>query len=547
MNARTPQSRRAPLPFAPLAALAALAALALALGTAACGYRPPRFADRAPVLTAGDNAPIPVPRRRRGFSADTITDLNLRNVIVDALEPERTPEAGDVNALDEVPRSSWFDPEPAPGATPAAGEGPPELPLTALAPSSVSRDDWPPAAASENLITTLEGTVVAAVDALGRRYVLRRDPPDHPALRTGTEVVAGRLVRALGYLSPRADILEIGAADLAGPPERVRAFLAAGPQPERGRYRVSAVRWPIGVDLGPTLALATRRDDPNDRIPHRDRRTLRALGMVAGWLRWTPLDPEHLRDVYVGPPGRGHVQHHLVGLHTALGAGLIGLLPADGTTLQRVLTLGLTPEPAPIPRKQRWAGVGEIGPLVTERDIDPSPSFAPIDRALPGDHYWAAKRIRSLPAGTLAGAVAAARLPDATAAAHLLTMLEARRAQIAAFAYGRVTPCEVERIAGDTLVLRDLGVEHGLWSAMDSRYRVEQLSEEGNELAPTRWITSADALIDVPLPPPSGYLVLRVQVVRLAGSPAPDPGGLELHLVAGRTSGAAWRVRGVRH
>jgi hypothetical protein len=143
--------------------------------------------------------------------------------------------------------------------------------------------------------------------------------------------------------------------------------------------------------------------------------------------------------------------------------------------------------------------------------------------------------------------VAAARLPDATAAAHLLTMLEARRAQIAAFAYGRVTPCEVERIAGDTLVLRDLGVEHGLWSAMDSRYRVEQLSEEGNELAPTRWITSADALIDVPLPPPSGYLVLRVQVVRLAGSPAPDPGGLELHLVAGRTSGAAWRVRGVRH
>ena len=39
---------------------------------------------------------------------------------------------------------------------------------------------------------------------------------------------------------------------------------------------MSATRWPIGVDVGITPPLDPRDDDPNDRVSHPDRRTLRA-------------------------------------------------------------------------------------------------------------------------------------------------------------------------------------------------------------------------------------------------------------------------------
>jgi hypothetical protein len=366
-----------------------------------------------------------------------------------------------------------------------------------------------------------------------------------PASATSAEAIASRLVRALGYLTPRVNLLDLAPADLVGPAGAVHAFLGAGPPARAGLHRVSAVRWPLGADLGPTFASGTRRDDPNDRVPHRDRRTLRALGMVAGWLRLLRLDPEHLRDVYVGKPGRGHVVHFIVGLHGALGADPMGAAPANGDPLLRLLTLGLAPDQPPARTQTRWPMLGEIGPLVTQGDISPSPPFAPLDRALPGDEYWAAKRIAAIPRSTLARAAGAGRLGGAGAAAWLVQVLEARRSQIAAYAFGRVTPCEVEGTAGGALILRDLGITHGLWSAAATRYQVEMLSASGDSPAPARTIAPGSARVHLPLPSGAAYLVVRVRAERSSGPPARDPRPLEVHLR--RRPGGGWQVRGVRH
>lgn len=518
------------------------AAALLCLTLAACGYVPGRFADRPAALRAGDDAPIPLPRARLGFSADSITDLHLRHALLEALTPERTPEAGDINALDEVPAGSWFDP----GATPAAP--PPSLPLTLLPPEDGGA--WPPALSPDHPAAALEGAVAIARDARGDRYVLRRDPPARPGLRTGAEVVAGHLARALGYLGPPAQIVDLSPADLRSPaasPDLARAFLAAGSPAHAGRLRVSATRWPPlpGVDLGATLASDTRRDDPNDRVPHRDRRTLRALGVLAGWLRLSRLDPEHLRDVYVGPPGRGHVEHHLVGLHGAFGADRVGAPAEDGGPLQHLFTLGLLPERDPLRIQPRFLSIGELDALVTVRDVSPSPPFAPLDRALPGDEYWLAKRIAALPRDALARAVAAGRFEPA-AASWLVGVLDHRRAQLAIHAFSRVTPCEVDRVEPGALVLRDPGLAY--WPPASTSYLVSLLSGSGEPLGPSRRLRPAPAsapALRIPLPPPSpgAYLVARVQVERgTAGPPPPPP--MEVHLIAGPE---AWRVRGVRH
>ncbi|MCE7894052.1 MAG: hypothetical protein DYH12_30865, partial [Sorangiineae bacterium PRO1] len=73
-----------------------------------CSYQPARFRDRPPVTDARDDRPIAIPRSNAFIEAFYLSDVFLRRPVVDALDAERFPYARDVNALDEVPRSSWF-------------------------------------------------------------------------------------------------------------------------------------------------------------------------------------------------------------------------------------------------------------------------------------------------------------------------------------------------------------------------------------------------------------------------------------------------------
>ena len=139
-------------------------------------------------------------------------------------------------------------------------------------------------------------------------------------------------------------------------------MLREGSAPTGEHYRVRATRWPVGLDLGPTPVAGVRPEDPNDCVPHAERRTLRALGLALYWLGLKRLPPFALRDVYVGEPGKGHLLHYVVAMDDAFGAEAVGReaqakLGGEGKYLDEnaataLITLGMRRRVAPPVQKR---------------------------------------------------------------------------------------------------------------------------------------------------------------------------------------------------
>ena len=516
--------------------------------TAACGYRPARFAARHPVSEVADDDPIPLPDRVELDWDWYLSDVYLHRALLDTLDPRRYPVAGDVNAWDDVPRSSWYQP-PGPERAvldpPLTRDGPPVMPL-ALVPDATRANNYG----------------VCVVDARGLRYELRRDGADRPEMRTAAAVIASRLVDEFGLLTPEVSVVFVGPSDFQGwTPERprdgvspeIRRFLSDGPPSVDGRYRVSATRWPIGVDVGVTESYGSRGDDPNDAIAHRNRRTLRALKVVGAWLAMGRISPRKTRDAYVGEPPDGFLRHYVVGLEDAMGASSIvypnpkrGLrTDLGGSTGFNLLTLGLWPGSDSLPTQRRVRALGAFDESVDPGGYRASPPYAPIDHALPPDGYWAAKRIAAMPLRTFVAAVHEARILDPTARLHLVRGLVQRRQRIVQYWYAQVTPCEVERVLGRIIVLRDEAVSRAVTQVSDTHYRIQVLDEEGEPLtaASELSLSSAEFAVEVPEPLMSGHnrLVVLLQA-EVNGKPRPRACRVHVQPIRGTLV-----VRGIRH
>jgi hypothetical protein len=512
---------------------------------AGCGSRPVRFADRPPVTVVADDAPIAMPRPTPFIEALYLSDLFVRAKLLAALDPTRTKDAGDVNAMDEVPRSAWFDPSER--RSDAAREGRPVPAFTVI----TARPDM--------------GASLAILDSRARPYALYFDPPDRPSMRTAAAVIASRLVRELGYLVAESDVVVFRRRDLwqaVGAPSKsvddvlagaARRTLASGASDGDAEFRAVATRWPVGVDLGTTPPSDTRRDDPNDRVPHRDRRTLRALRAVAAWLGITRFDTHVLRDAYVGEPGAAHVLHFVVGLDGALGADAViresDAEPegegGDPRFWVRFLTLGLSPKRTVIPTQTEHPALGAFDPRVSVAGFSVSPPFEPFDRALPGDLYWIAKRIAAIDPPVVDSAITAAAIDDPIARDRLRAALFARQRAVVAQAFSGVTPCELDRVSGDAIVLRDEAIRLGYASQESSRYDVVLTDDTGVPRAPAIAVAAAGPEIMVPIPAriraEGGYVIARVVARR--GSVA-APRSADFHVIL---SNGPPRVVGVRH
>ncbi len=486
----------------------------------ACAYRPARFSRRPPVTEVHDDRPIDVPQKRALLDDLHQADMYVRRELTSGLDPRRTPQALDVSSIDEVPRSSWYRGHPEAGLLLEGYErdGPPQAPFT------LSND----APESE----TPHATVIT--DARGLRYELLHDPDGREGTRTGAAAIASRLVYALGYRTPEVHIITS----------------------HEGR-RAAATRWPGGIDLGPTPIATTRPDDPNDFLPHLDRRTLRVLFFVTAWLDLRRLRSRNLRDVYIGEPGKGHVQHMLVGLDGALGADNFDEAVAwannpdrqDSNFFLRMFSLGLSPKPPGLPPKTEFDSVGLIGEVLLVDEWGLSPPFEPSDRVLPGDAYWIAKRIAAVDARTLKLAVDAAKL-DKAPSRWLLERVNERRTALIAHGYAATTPCEVTSVAEETdktpahLKLVDRAVFQGFAPTSQRSYRVRFLDDQGEPLRPDQGKASSGALFDVVLPASlleHDYFVVQIHA-RLGKVTAPRP--LEIHF---RPREKLFDIVGVRH
>lgn len=532
MRERTNDYRRA-------ARVAALWAMAMACK----GYVPPRFAARPPVQTLGDTIPIAVPRPLATPEPIYLTEVYLHQPLRQALYISSYPEARDINSFDEVPPSSWFSPREVDVGAMARGPDivePPRPPFTVL-------DSRPVALAAEGFCVR---------DSRGVLYELAVDPPDRPEMRTGALAVAARLTWALGFNTPPVIVVRARAEDFwaaEGATTTALSMLKSSAAPVDGYYRLAALAWPPGKDLGPTPETGRRGDDPNDVIDHEHRRSLRSLAVLASWLGLGGFGPSKTLDRYVGPPGEGHVVHFVTGLDAALGASNVvrltdapPRLPGGGSPFIRFLTLGLLSNPLPILTQTDVPAIGGLSDSVNPAEFDLPLPYAPAQRIQAADGYWAARRIAELTPAHLALAIEAGKFSDRRAQELLAHALEARARDLLLYWYSRVVPLRFISFVGAWLTVRDEAMAHDLVTPNVTEYRLDFVDTDANVVAEPIFLHPADDKLEVALPLAALEVARQYLVVQITARRRGRwlPGGFEVHI---RPIGDQLAVVGLRH
>jgi hypothetical protein len=445
---------------------------------------------RAPHDEQFQRAPDLVLHRRPALEAvatdwwDRMTSSTLLP-LGEAVSPARYVEAAaggrdalDVNRLGEVPDSTWFENRigrhPVTAAQIARGPG-----------------DWVEPAPGPLTVVSgkLEGATPGFVmrDTAGHIYFVKFDPPAFPELSTGAEIVAQRLLHAAGYLVPDMQVTELALDRLVIDPtsrrrnsyEQVvpmtRDYLDGllsnlNPTPSR-RLRALLSRATPGRSLGPFAYRSVRVDDPNDRIPHERRRSLRGLWVFAAWLNNTDVRQENTLDTFIEVDRRrrlGYVRHQLIDFGDSLGASgerdkylsegyegefdwaaMGGRLFGFGLRYQDYLSLRRTSYPS--------VGIFEADLFEPERwrPTYPNPAF---DEATRADTFWAAAILAHIDRRAITAAVAAARYSDARAARLIVDVLVARRAKLLRHAFAGFLPLADPSVHGFRIAMTDLAV-----------------------------------------------------------------------------------------
>lgn len=513
--------------------LAAVALFLASTGLFGCEQRPARFADAAAVTQVADRTPIARPAARPDSAVLGLSDLYLRFALIDGMDPRYAPPAGDVNALDEVVASSWYWPDGQMDGTSYPGlsrTGAPVFPLRFVAeePSEALRGAW-------------------MLDARGKRFLVRADPSRLKGAPSTAAVVGSRLVRRLGYLTPEVYVRSVETGDVLASTaaEQARADLLF--KTEEGRVRLILTAWEGFSDLGATPGAFLRTDDPNDRVPHSERRSLRAFGWVATWLGLTTRDLALFRDVFA----KDHVVHWVLDTSGALGVAE-AQRRGDGSDvyddesyddpLLQLATLGFHQPLPDVPVGSLWPGAFDR--LLRERERRLSPPLEAVAHAGPDDVYWMAKRMAEITEEDLRAAVDAAQLSSPEVAAWLVTTLLARKDVLVALALSNVTPWEVVGVEADTLVMEDAAQRLGLADPTTTTLRAELVGRDGVVLARSEAAPREGGRAVLAIPEAAregGYVVVQATVLR-GGRAAPRP--MEVHLVV---DGGRLRVVGVRH
>jgi hypothetical protein len=549
------------------AGLIAAAVVAAAPGGSGCAADPGvrTFRERAIAWQEHDSEDVPRPPRSTDLSDLNVT-LTVRDDVAGeidrALAVEGPRPAHDVNAADEVPCSTWFCPRnhlrPMPLDEIAAGPAgaPPRLPLRIM--KGKDQGDAP-------------GFQV--VDADGRKFLLKLDPAGHLGMATAAEVIGARLFHAAGYNVPSNFVLDISPDDLVVDPhatfklyrvqkrpltpEIVKQRLARAARTPDGRLRAVAVTWLGGKVLGAFDMQGRRPDDPNDRIAHEDRRSLRASWMLAAWLAIYDASAINTLDTYVEEGGRHFVRHYLIDFGAGLGSGTRDVKgPQDGgqylvefgRTFASMLSLGLYRRPYQSQRGEWNRGVGAhpaVGWFPAEDfDVDAFRTGRKVPayrRMTDRDAYWGAKLVTSFTDAQL-GAVAAAARIDPGDAVYLARTLAVRRDIIGRRFLTAATaveaPALVAGAGGVGLCFDDLVIARGYARAEQVRYRLRITDERGrtvgDAIAPAQGARTCVSVPDAT----GGYRVVAITTELAAAGGAWRPAQpSRIHISGGRVVG----------
>ncbi len=509
---------------------------------AGCAAHEAHFVDRGIVWKVADDAHIAEPEVDLYNRFTHYADALVFGRIDRALSlPDEEP-ARDINALDEVPDSSWFENR---------------VGRFALTPDDITQG--PGIRLPVMPVTVVKGKAdgsnpgFVVKDATGESYLLKLDPKVTPELQTSTAAIASRLFWAIGYHVPSEDVVHVSRDDIRIgkdahyedalerehpiTPAYLADLLALGPPPKDGKYRVLASRFLAGEPKGGFKERGTRRDDPNDTIPHEYRRSVRALRVFCAWLDHTDFNPQNTLDMYVTEGGRSYLKHHVIDFGEMLGAHALehpwvsyAYFFDETYFFPSMFTFGLWTRPWENEPPPPFPTVGRYFPDFDPeawKEAKPYSTFRDLTAA---DAFWAAKIVLRMERPLLEAAVARGKHSDPAAARYLVDTLDARRRAIGVAWVRDTTALDRFGIQGDKICATDISVVHQLAAGGV----VERLRD--GEVVETVGI-GADGKVCFRTTGSASYEVLTLRTRR--GSEAYDP--IEVHV--GRTP--ELEVRGV--
>jgi hypothetical protein len=517
----------------------------VATSVAGCGAAIRPFADREVVWQDDDREPFaPMPEAERSRAVWDAADGLFFRAADDALAVTTPTESVDVNALDEVPSSSFF--ENRIGLAPMTPE---EVALGSCA------DDREPTAPFPWRVIDVKRDGVQPgfeiVDAAGVRHVVKLDSLAHPERSTAADVVVAAMLSAAGYHVPCNRIVHFDPADLviddgddAPSREALEHVLARARRirPE-GAIRASASRYLPGRPLGPWSYVGRWSRDPNDRVPHELRREVRALRYFFAWVDHVDARAHNTLAIWIDEGGgRGHVRHALLDFGDSLGATSTDARRSAryghahwidlGLAVEDVITLGLVPRPW---YRERVATDPVIGDFRSE-PFDPDGWRAnyrngAFEHADAGDAAWAARIIARFTEAHLRALAALGRLEAPGASDALASALISRRNAILERHLTALSPLTRPVIAesGSALCLEDLAVSGEIRASEereDAAWIRDREGRRGAALAVTRRGARVCAALP-PAPQRAGYLVIDV-VTGTAGRDRPGPARVHL-------------------
>jgi hypothetical protein len=465
---------------------------------AACASAParvpePRFVNAPPVAVINDRRDVrEKPGERKFYENLYHYDALVQDPVDRAFEIPRERRAIGINALDEVPDSTWFTNRI--GVRDMSLEELTRGPLTIETPEQ--HKPW-----------TIKSTKVGGAqvgfiieDKRGEKFLLKFDTRGVPEQETATNAIVGKLLWAAGFNVPEDYIVDLRADDLVLTRESVitdqfgekrpldraaldRMLQRIQIEPD-GRIRGYASRWLKGKPLGGHPGEGVRSDDPNDLIPHELRRDLRGSFALFAWLDHVDVQESNYIDMWVEDPANPkhhYVKHYLLDFGKSMGVMAttggdkrrshayvvdlkdMGLSFATGAMFERSW------ERRPIPTLR---GVG----LYDARTFDPGawkndyPAYLPFLWSDRIDKFWGTKILMRFTREQLRAIVETARLSDPRSVAYLTDTLVGRQRAMGAYWFARVNPLDQFAVEADQLCFDDLAVVYKFEPASTTTY-----------------------------------------------------------------------------
>lgn len=466
--------------------------------------------------------------------------------------------ADNVNALDEVPNSTWF--------MNRIGERDlsvseihrgPRLPNTTVGPA-----EGPWKVLSTKVGGVSPGFIIKDKD--GQRFILKFDAPEAPELETASDVVCQRLLWAIGYHVPDDEIIYFKPSRLAlaedakerdavgnkKPLTNARLQEILGPlrKNKDGHVRGLASRFLPGIPLGGFPQLGTRDDDPNDLIPHERRREVRGAWLFFAWLDHTDVKEDNSLDIYMSKGDRHFVRHYLLDFGKALGGmAYIDRVPMDGFAyyldlaqiIQRWSSFGFVTNNWETLRVPSLKGVGRIDAEAFEPDLwKPFYPYIPFDVRDHRDDFWAAKILRKIRPEHIKAAIEVARYSSVESKDYLQKILVARQKKLLRWAYSRSNAISNYRVEEQQLCFDDLWHLDGFGQGA-TNYRLEWFDQHGAVIHSKNIETNRSICTPVPSDA-STYAVLRLHNYRMD-----TPKMVDVHVVKDE-SPVGFHVVGIR-